>query len=113
MRAMLRLWYIASGPWALQRYFESVQVFDGTFAIRDTWRNIRRPLFQDYTWQGRVIGVLLRLGRIGAGLVCYVLAAFVFIVAYLLWLVLPVIFVAAIIGGLFGPAPTPVTITSL
>ncbi len=104
MQNLLRLWYVQSGPWALQRYLGTIRVLDGTFAIRDTWRNIGRPLFQDYTWQGRAIGVFMRLARIGIGALMYALAGLVYAVFYVLWLLLPLIFIASLIGGFVGPA---------
>ncbi|MEZ0286393.1 MAG: hypothetical protein ACAH35_00980, partial [Candidatus Paceibacterota bacterium] len=97
--------YVKSGPWVVQRYLHTVRVFDGTFAVVDTWRNMGRPLFQDYTWQGRIIGVFLRLARIMAGLFVFVLAALLYAFFYLLWLLFPVICVASIIGGLTVPLP--------
>jgi hypothetical protein len=111
MLHLLRLWYVQSAPWAVSRYVTTVRTLDGTFAVVDTFRNLGRPLYQDYTWQGRVIGVFLRLARIGFGIIMYVLAAVVYFIAYLMWLALPFIFIAAIVGGFIGPegtsAPAP------
>jgi hypothetical protein len=114
MLHLFRLWYIQSAPWAIRRYLQTVQILDGTFAVGDTWRNLGRPLYQDYTWQGRAIGVGLRLFRIGFGLITYFLAAIVYIAAYLIWLAFPGLCIVAIIGGFIGPegAATPNPATS-
>ncbi len=104
MQQLFRLWYIESAPWAWQRYLGILRTFDGTFAIKDTWRNISRPLFQDYTWQGRIIGVFLRLARIGLALFIYLLTALISVAVYLAWLVLPVIFIMSTIGSFIGPS---------
>jgi hypothetical protein len=103
MQHLFQLWYLQSGPWVLNRYLGTVRIFDGTFALKDTWKNISRPLFQDYTWQGRLIGVGLRLFRIGLGALIYTLTAVIYAVSWILWLLLPVIFVVSIIGGFIGP----------
>lgn len=109
MQQFLRLWYLESGPWALHRYLSTVRVLDGTFAIADTWRNLGRPLFQDYTWQGRIIGFFLRLARIGVGLFVYLLAALLYAAAYLIWLVFPLVAIISLLGGFFGPGNTPLS----
>lgn len=107
MGHLFRLWYIQSGPWVIQKCLGTVRIFDGTFAITDTWRNMGRPLFQDYTWQGRVIGVFLRLARIGLGTFIYALTALIYLTGWILWLVLPFLFLASLLGGFIGPAPLP------
>jgi hypothetical protein len=104
MLHLLQLWYIQSGPWVVQRYLGSIRVFDGTFAIGDTWRNMGRPLFQDYTWQGRAIGVGLRIVRILLGAFIYFLTAIVYTVAWIIWLILPFIFVISLVGGFIAPS---------
>ena len=105
MQHLLRLWYIQSGPWAIRRYMSTVQILDGTFAIGDTWRNIGRPVFQDYTWQGRIIGVFLRLARIGLGYFTYFVAALLYVSVYIIWLLFPVICLISLFGGILGPLP--------
>lgn len=109
MEHVLRLWYVQSAPWALARYMQTVHVLDGTFAVADTWRNIGRPLFQDYTWQGRAIGVVLRILRIFAGGITYLLAGFVFLAVYLFWLAFPVLCIIILVGGFLGPSFIPPT----
>jgi hypothetical protein len=112
MQYVLRLWYVASGPWVIQRYLTTIRIFDGTFAVRDTWKNMSRPLFQDYTWQGRIIGVFLRLFRIGVAAIIYFTAAVFYLIVYLIWLLFPVICLASLIGGFIGPeaAATPLSL---
>jgi hypothetical protein len=105
MRYILRLWFIQSAPWAIHRYLGTVRTLDNTFAVGDTWRNIGRPLFQDYTWQGRIIGVFLRILRILAAYIVYFLAAVVYLFFYLLWIAFPLICLASIVGGFIGPIP--------
>lgn len=105
MQQLLSLWYIKSGPWAVRRYLETVKSLDGIFAVGATWRHIGKPLFQDYTWQGRVIGVFLRIARIIAGYVTFFFAATLYVVAYIFWLLFPLICAVSLIGGFIGTVP--------
>ena len=97
MQHWLRYWYILSPSWAYRRFTQTIQAFDGHLAVADTWRNITKPIFQDYSYQGRIIGFFLRLFRIFFSLLFYCLIALFYLVAYAIWLLFPVICVAAIL----------------
>ena len=107
MQTVLQFWFLASGPWAWEHYIRSVAAFDSRIALTTTLKNLDKPLFQDYTWQGRLIGFFFRLVRICFGLVLYGLTAVVYAVAYLIWLAFPFICVLAIVGSLFGATSQP------
>lgn len=102
MLHVFRFWYIDS----LERFYHSLQnslrSFEGQIAVRDTLKNLAKPIFQDYTFQGRLIGMLLRLARIFAGLFVYFLTILVYLFGYLLWLLLPLLFSIMIVGSLIG-----------
>lgn len=71
-------------------------------AVVDTARNIGKPLFQDYTRQGRVLGILFRLARIFAGVVMFGSIIIGYGLLYLFWLTAPLICLISILGSLFG-----------
>lgn len=102
MDHLLKLWYVSSPNAAWQFYLRTVGALEGSVGVRDMLRNIRRPLFQDYTWQGRLIGLLIRLVRIAAGLVLYLFVAVLGAVLYLVWLAFPLLCIAAIFGSFAG-----------
>ena len=75
---------------------------EGVVAVRDTIHNLNRPLFQDYSYQGRIVGFFLRLARIGAGIFVYAVVGLLFVLGYFLWLIFPLLCSITIIGSLLG-----------
>jgi hypothetical protein len=102
MQYLIRFWYLQSLPWALNRYKTTVASFESQIAVQATWKNIGKPLFQDYTFQGKVIGFFFRLFRIVFGGALYACIALAFAVLYLFWLLLPVLCVISILGFFFA-----------
>ncbi len=82
-------WY-RDGSRAIGRRFMAVlENLDQTFAVKVTLQHFFEPLYKDYSIIGRILGVIFRSLRalIGAGV--YLAVAFVFLVFYAAWLVLP------------------------
>lgn len=79
---------------------------EGRLAIKSTVTNLGKPLFQDYTREGRLIGIFFRLGRIGVALFIDVLASLGYFIAILLWLLFPVLCLISLLGSLLGPSNT-------
>lgn len=102
MQFFLRYWYVESFNRFLDALEDTIHTLDSSFAIKDTAKNIDKPLFQDYTTQGRIIGFLLRLGRILIGLLIYALASLAYLVFYIVWLLFPAICVLSILGSVIG-----------
>jgi len=50
---------------------------------------IFQPIFGDYTYMGRVIGPIFRLGRVLIGLIIMAASMFAVVVIYLIWIILP------------------------
>ena len=102
MNQFFSYWYGSSAPRFFDAYTDTVASTEETFAVRQTMANISKPLFQDYTLGGRVVGVLMRLARIAAGLICYSVMAVLFAVAYLAWLAFPLVCIVSLLGSLIG-----------
>lgn len=102
MQQLLSFWYGQSPNWVYNRFLETIRVLDGRFAVQHMLRNITRPIFQDYDWQGRVIGFFIRLVRILLALIIYVLTFVVYVLAYLIWLAFPLICVGSLVGSLMA-----------
>lgn len=64
---------------------------DQSFAVTITLRHFFEPLYKDYTFIGRVVGIVFRSMRIALGVVCYLIIALVFAVIYLIWIAIPAI----------------------
>lgn len=102
MNNFFTYWYVQSASRFFQAYRETLSTTEETFAISQTIKNISKPLFQDYTLGGRVVGVLLRCVRIIGGLFSYLLLALLFISTYLLWLAFPAVSLVSLVGSLIG-----------
>lgn len=97
-------WYVQGPGWFWQSFIHVLQNFEGTIAVQDTAHNLTKPLFQDYTLQGRFIGVLFRLVRICLGSLFYFCLATLYLAVFLIWVGFPLICLASLIGSIFGPS---------
>jgi hypothetical protein len=102
MRTILTFWYKDSPVWFYSSCVDTINSLEGHLGARDTLRNISKPIFQDYTLQGRFVGILLRLGRIGLALSIYLVAVSTYAGVFVTWLLLPVFFIVSIIGSFLG-----------
>jgi len=72
---------------AFLNFFENI---DRTLALRITAKYFFQPLYKDYSFLGRILGIVFRTFRISIGLVIYVFFGVIFILVYLTWiLILP------------------------
>lgn len=86
-------WYVASF-FAFSDFFTSVfERLDQSWALKVTARNLFRPLYQDRTIVGFILGFLFRLVRLAIGAVLY---GVVLVVSASLYLILAALPVAAI-----------------
>jgi hypothetical protein len=99
MRHFLAYWYAQSPARFLEAAKHGIGTLDGQFAVQDTLRNLNKPLFQDYTYQGRILGVVFRIGRVGLALVIYTVAAAAYLAAFILWLLFPFLCIISIVGS--------------
>ncbi len=102
MQNVLRFWYVQSPSWTYKHLVGTITTLDGQFSVRDTLKNLGKPIFQDYTRQGRIIGFFLRLARVGLALFAYAIVALLYALVYLLWLLFPILCLVWIIGSFIG-----------
>lgn len=95
-------WYLQSFSRFFASLEETISTLDNTFAVKDTARNMDKPLFQDYTFQGRIIGVVLRVFRIVFGVMAFGIAGMAYIIFYLIWLLFPLICISSLVGSILG-----------
>lgn len=82
-------WY-RDGVKAIANY--TVSFFAGLdrgFALRINVRYFFEPLYGDYTITGRIIGFLFRSIRVLLGLVAYIFSGILFLIAAVIWFLLP------------------------
>ena len=102
MENLFTLWYLRSPAQVWEFYLRVINSLEISIGVRDMLRNIRRPLFQDYTWGGRLIGLIFRLLRILIGCMLYLGVAALFLTLYIAWLLFPAVCIVSLIGSLFG-----------
>ena len=92
-------WYIEASKVFFHKLISFLESLDQTIALRVTLKYFFQPLFKDYTFIGRILGVVFRTGRILIGLAVYVFISVVFLAIYALWLSAPVILIFYAFGA--------------
>jgi len=86
-------WYF-DGSRAFGLHFMSTLIAtDRSLAIKVTAHHFFEPLYKDYTFIGRILGVVFRTIRIAIGLLVYLSIVAAFVAAYLAWLSIPVLII--------------------
>jgi len=104
----IRYWYVLSANRFLLLFRNGSAALEGQIATRETLSHLTQPLFQDYTFQGRIVGFFFRLGRVFVGGMAQLLLAAGSLSLYVLWLLFPVLCIISIASIAVGPT-TPAT----
>ncbi len=86
-------WYIDGSRAFAQRFMATISSADRSLALKVTIRHFFEPLYKDYTIIGRILGVVFRTFRIVIGAVAYAFLAVIFLLAYLVWIAIPVLII--------------------
>lgn len=73
------------GGWAVK----ILERLDRFFAVKINARHFLDPLYQDYTFLGRILGLILRSLRIISGTAVYTGIIAIFVLIYLAWAAIP------------------------
>jgi hypothetical protein len=85
-------WYYQIQTRQIYDAFSGVfQQVAGLFDIPMMIKHITEPLYQDYSYQGRAIGFLIRSGRILLGLFIQLVLIIILGILMLLWVLLPAV----------------------
>jgi hypothetical protein len=110
MITLIRYWYFESAGRFYAAYLHTARALEDQISIQETLKHMNQPLFQDYTYQGRLIGIALRLVRIGVGVFALILLTLAYLFFYIFWLFFPIICVVSIIASVAAPnIATPIT----
>jgi len=102
LQQIVQYWYLTSPSRFLNATTHAIHMLDGKLAVRDTLRNINKPLFQDYTTQGRIIGFFLRLARVAAALLVYAVVVSAYAAVFVFWIIFPLVCLVSLVGSLVG-----------
>lgn len=84
-------WYVHGSRHFAHAFVNLLESLDETFAVKITLTHFFEPLYGDYSIVGRLLGPVFRIGRAGIGLSVYLVVATLFLSAYLIWLMIPVV----------------------
>ncbi len=83
-------WYIDASRRAWHYFLEFLAYLDRAFAVKITLRHFGEPLYGDYSFVGRILGIIFRSARVFIGGVVYLIVMVIFLAICLVWLAVPV-----------------------
>lgn len=92
--AFFEHWYWGGLRFFVRGAVNALESLDRYFALRVTFRYWLRPLYQDYSAIGYILGFIFRTGRLFAGGLIYLVAILIAAAAYLFWAAFPVYIIA-------------------
>jgi len=81
----LKHWYLDVFAFFYEKWWQTLKSLDRFFALPLTFKYYFYPLYSDYTWTGRLMGLFWRTVRLISGLLLYFFISLVFVVLYLFW----------------------------
>lgn len=85
----LHHWYVHGSRWLFHYFISTLENIDRTVALRITLKYFFEPLYKDYTFIGRILGIIFRSGRVLGGFAVYTVFVLVFLPIYIAWLFIP------------------------
>lgn len=86
----LRHWYVDSFYFISRQTVNVLEILDRRLAFKVSVRYWLKPLYQDYTPLGYILGFILRTFRVIAGGIVYLLVILLAAAVYLAWAGIPV-----------------------
>ncbi len=91
-------WYVDGTRFFRARYRLVSRSLEDAVASRAQLHLLFRPLYGDYSFVGRIIGPIFRMGRLAGGLAAHALIASLFLAGWLLWAAFPLLTIAYAVG---------------
>lgn len=79
-------WYVHGIRNLTHTFVSFFERLDRTLALKITVQYFFQPLYKDYTFLGRILGVVFRAARVVIGFGVYVFLGAVFILVYAVWI---------------------------
>lgn len=93
-------WYVDGTRVIRAQYRSLSHTLEETVASREMLHLLFRPLYGDYSFVGRIIGPIFRSLRLLGGVVGHLVLGFAFLIAWLLWVLLPPLLIVYATGFL-------------
>lgn len=97
----LYFWYIRSSKDFLRGEMNAIKGVERDIGILINLKLIFQPIYGDYSILGKLIGPILRLGRVFFGFALVVFLSMIIVVLYVLWLLLPFVTAVMILKNIF------------
>jgi hypothetical protein len=95
----LRHWYVKSFKIYANFVLDKLERIDRVLAWRINFRYLFEPLYGDYSFVGRILSFIIRVAKLFATSLIYLVIFLFIIAAYLIWLLFPVIVVIMAIAN--------------
>lgn len=82
-------WYAQSSKDFWNKEINFLKGVERDIGVIINLRLITQPIFGDYTYMGRFLGPIFRLGRVIIGLIIMAVSIAAVVIVYLLWIILP------------------------
>ena len=82
-------WYVQSSKDFWYREIGFLEQIKRDIGVMINLKLILQPIFGDYSYMGRIIGPIFRLGRVLVGTIIMIASIFIVTLVYLLWIILP------------------------
>ena len=89
-----RRWYFEGSRYFGHSYLSTLESLDETFAVKITLRHFFEPLYGDYSFVGRILGMVFRTLRTALGLCFYLVISLCYAFVYGAWLLFPLFILA-------------------
>jgi len=89
-------WYVRVSRYYFLKFIEGLRRIDRYFAWKITLKNIFSPLYQDYSFTGRVLGIFFRVLRLFFGVFVYFLFSLAAFIFFAMWCTIPPLLVLLI-----------------
>ena len=82
-------WYLTSSRAFWNKEILFIKGVERDMGVLINLKLIFQPIFGDYSYMGRVIGPIFRLGRVLIGFIIMAVSIAVVVAIYLIWIILP------------------------
>jgi hypothetical protein len=82
-------WYFSSSKSFWRKEISFMKGIERDIGVFINLKLLFQPIFGDYSYMGRVIGPIFRLGRVLLGFIIMAISIIVILIIYTIWIILP------------------------
>ena len=89
----LKHWYFDGFFFITEKTISILGFFDQLFALKSTLLNLFRPLYQDYSLVGQIIGPIFRFLLLILGIIIYLAIIIISLIIFIIWAAIPLVII--------------------